>query len=219
MARRLLVPLAAAALVLGAAGCGPDEPEPRKTDLIDLSGDDPSDGGGAEPSDGGGGEPSDGGGGEPVNAAPDIPAPDPADFPGMDENTEQGAISALRYYVAVSVWANQTGDDSKFSSLEADSCNSCENFYADIEKMREFNQYWEEVSIEELSYWKSESDEFGHEVTYQYVLPPHSRPDLETGEPVDVPAIEYIVVAGMTWDGGKWLVSDLAAKWGEDVIE
>ena len=209
MARRLLVPLAAAALVLGLACCGDGEPEPRKTDLIDLSGDGASDGGG---------EPSDGGGEEPVNAAPDIPAPDPADFPGMDENTEDGAIVAFRYYIAVSVWSHLTGDTELMSGLESDPCRACDEFNKDIPELQERGDYWGETSVSDVMFWRDDSNDFDHRVTYQYTLSPHSRPAAEVGERMELPTLEYAVAGGMIWSEGQWLVDDLAAEWGEDVF-
>src|SRR5699024_3756122 len=106
MPRRLLSAAAAGALLLGIAACGDqtDEPVTTAPPSIDVAGP-RDDGGDSSPSDGGGSEAT-----EPTAQAPDIPPPDPADFAGMDEHTEEGAEQAFRYYIAVSVWAHQTGD-------------------------------------------------------------------------------------------------------------
>src|SRR5690625_5350400 len=106
MPRRILPSLAAAVLALGAAACGNVRDAPVTTPAPAL-GSNASDGGGSDP------DPSDGGGAEteePTAAAPDNPAPEPADYPGMDEETPEGAEQALRYYIAVVYWGYQTGD-------------------------------------------------------------------------------------------------------------
>ena len=93
MPRRLLSAAAACTLLLGLAACGEggDGPVTTPPPTIDISG--PSDGGGDD------GAASDGGGDDASpSAAPEVPAPDPADYPGMDENTPEGAEQAFRYY-------------------------------------------------------------------------------------------------------------------------
>ena len=115
MSRRLLAAVAVTALTLGLASCGDGgenavtTPPPK----IDIG---QSDDGGAEPSDDGGAEQSDsegaGEGEDSPAAAPDIPAPDPADYPGMDQETPEGAEQAFKLFWAVILWAHQTGDSS-----------------------------------------------------------------------------------------------------------
>src|SRR5699024_438635 len=115
MPRRLLSAAAAGALLLGIAACGDqtDEPVTTAPPSIDVAG--PSDDGGdSSPSDGGGSETT-----EPTAQAPDIPPPDPADFAGMAGHTPEGAEQAFRYYIAVSMWAHQTGNDAPLSELES----------------------------------------------------------------------------------------------------
>ena len=208
MARRLLVPLAAVALGLGAAGCGPDEPEPRKTDLIDLSGDDPSDGGGAEPSDGGGGEPSDGGGDEPVNAAPDIPAPDPADYPGMDENTHKGAIEFSEYYVAVVYWSLAVGDSSIVSSYSTDECQSCSQVEEDVTAAVESDELLAPVEISPVESQSFPSETYDIEVSYMYDIR-----TLGAGGAEAAPELyPYRALVGVVWIEGSWRVAGLAIE-------
>ena len=97
---------------------------------------------GAAPSDGGGAAPSDGGDDDQTVAASDIPAPDPADYAGMDEHTADGATQAFRYYIAVSMWAHQTGETELLGSLQTDDCASCTEFNKDIEQLRDHGEYW-----------------------------------------------------------------------------
>lgn len=117
MRRRLLAATATAALSLGLVACG-DDSEGPVTEAPPSLGIGGSDGGGAsddggEASDGGGSD--DGGdatGSEGENSAAEeagIPAPDPADYPGMDENTAEGAEQFTRYFIAVMTWGYQSG--------------------------------------------------------------------------------------------------------------
>src|SRR5690625_1958241 len=121
MPRQILPSLAAAVLALGAAACGNGADGPVTTPPPALRSD-ASDGGGSDP------DPSDGGGAEteePTAAAPDIPAPDPADYPGMNEETPEGAEQALRYYIAVMYWSYQTRDANELEKLHTDTCERC----------------------------------------------------------------------------------------------
>ncbi|MDN5600791.1 MAG: DUF6318 family protein, partial [Dermabacteraceae bacterium] len=105
MHRRLLSAAATSTLLLGLSACSEptDGPVTTPPPSIDIGA--PSDGGGdAEPSDGDGEKTA-----EPTAEAPDIPPPDPADYAGKDEHTAEGAEQAFKYYIAVSVWAHQTG--------------------------------------------------------------------------------------------------------------
>src|SRR5699024_10334539 len=124
MPRRLLPALATLGLVLGLAACGDGGDGPVTTPPPDL-GNGASDGGGSQgdPSDGGGEtEPDDGETEETEVAAPDVPAPDPADYPGMDEETPEGAEQAFRYYIAVVYWGYQTGDTETLETLHTENC-------------------------------------------------------------------------------------------------
>ena len=205
MARRLLVPLAAAALVLGVAGCGDGEPEPRKTDLIDLGS---SDGGGEQPSDGGG-EPSDGGGDESVNAAPDIPAPDPADFPGMDENTEQGAMQALRFYIAMVYWAHQTGDIGDLDSLADEGCVECAEFEMHVSDLAAKAQLWEGLEIRDIELVSYESESYDAEIVYGFVLGEHVEYGDADGVREVAPEVSMLSSAVMAWENDAWTILGL----------
>lgn len=213
MLRRLLSATAAGALLLGLAACSEpiDGPATAAPPSIDIAG--PSDGGGdAEPSDGGG-EPPD----EPTAEAPDIPAPDPADFAGMDERSEDGAIQALRYYIAVSMWAHQTGNDSELIRLQNNSCEGCPTFNAEIAKLQTLNSYWSEFEVEDIKITPHDSQNFDYEIGYSFTIPKHTRPDPDTGKTVEYEPVEYTVVGGMSWTSQGWIVGGLNAKWGQSV--
>jgi predicted small lipoprotein YifL len=211
MPRRLLSAAAACTLLLGLAACGEGEEGPVTTPppKIDISG--PSDGGGdSGPSDGGGDEDS-------PNAAPDVPAPDPADYAGMDENTPEGAEQAFRYYVAVSMWAHQTGDGSMLAKLEQESCERCAEFNADIAGLKQLGKYWSYFTIQDVDITPHQSPTYGYEIGYSFTIPEHDRPDLSSGELEEYEAVEYALIGGMDWTSDGWKVSDMTGEWGADV--
>lgn len=215
MHRRLLSTAAAGALLLGLAACGDGEDGPATTAPPELGISSPSDGGGdAEPSDGGGAEQE-----EPSAAAPDIPPPDPADYAGMDKNTEDGAIQAFRYYIAVSMWAHQTGDDTELMELQTDSCEGCPGFNAELPKLQELGSYWSEFTVKDVKVTPHTSENFDYEIGYSFTVPDHRRPDPKTGEAIEIDPVEYTTVGGLTWTPRGWIVGGLNAKWGTDVHE
>ncbi|QNN83236.1 hypothetical protein H3H54_06370 [Brachybacterium sp. Z12] len=213
MPRRLLSAAAAGALLLGLAACGDVEEGPVTTAPPEINVNGPSDGGGdAGPSDGGGEETD-----EATAAAPDIPPPDPADYAGMDEKTEDGAIQAFRYYIAVSMWAHQTGEDSELLELQTDACEGCPGFNAELPKLQEQGLYWSEFTVRDVKLTPHDSENFDYEIGYSFTIPDHTRPDPESGEPVAVDPIEYIAVGGLTWSTDRWVTGGLLAEWGSDV--
>ncbi|HLQ81080.1 MAG TPA: DUF6318 family protein [Brachybacterium sp.] len=213
MPRRLLSAAAAGALLLGIAACGDqtDEPVTTAPPSIDVAG--PSDDGGdSSPSDGGGSETT-----EPTAQAPDIPPPDPADFAGMDEHTPEGAEQAFRYYIAVSMWAHQTGNDAPLSELESGDCEGCTFLNEDVAQIQKSGLYWSEFAINDTGTAIHNSGKFEHEIGYVFSLTSHTRPNDEFTEKISVESIEYAAIGGMNWEGGRWITSGMTIEWGEDV--
>ena len=211
MPRRLLSAAAACTLLLGLAACGEggDGPVTTPPPEIDISA--PSDGGGdAGASDGGGEE------GDP-NAAPDVPAPDPADYPGMDENTAEGAEQAFRYYIAVSMWSHQTGDDSLLPDLEEAQCERCAEFNREIPELKRIRDYWTYFEVEDVNITAHESPTYGYEIGYSFTVPEHKRPNLSNGSLEEYEEVEYALIGGMNWESGGWKVADMTGEWGPDV--
>lgn len=215
MHRRLLSTAAVGALLLGLAACGDPDEGSVTTAPPELGINGPSDDGGdrdTAPSDGGGEETE-----EPTAAAPDIPPPDPADYAGMDENTEDGAIQALHYYIDVSMWAHQTGEDSMLLALQSKSCGGCAVLNEELPKLKTADAYWSSFEVTRVKTTLHPSENFDFEIGYSFTVPEHTRPDLESGEPVEYDPIEYNVVGGMTWGGEGWTIGGLNSKWGPDV--
>jgi len=212
MPRRLLAIAAAAALTFTFAACdvGGDGPVTEPPQQVGTS-----DGGGAAPSDGGGAAPSDGGGEDDQTvAASDIPAPDPADYADMDEHTADGATQAFRYYIAVSMWAHQTGETELLDSLQSDDCESCDEFNEDIDSLKEHDEYWSLFSILDSGTMVHESTNYDHEIGYTFTTETHTRPTEAFDSRETYPAIEYNAIGGMTWNSGTWVIGGLKAEWG-----
>src|SRR5690625_2609360 len=186
MPRQILPALAAAVLALGAAACGHGGDGPVTTPPPAL-GSDASDGGGSDP------DPSDGGGAEteePTAAAPDIPAPDPADYPGMDEETPEGAEQALRYYIAVVYWGYQTGDTETLETLYSDNCEQCLDIRNEIHELDNSELHQAPSSITDVDILNFESPNFDIEIGYGFGISSHRNPSA-SGEDATNPETFY----------------------------
>lgn len=212
MPRRLLSAAAACTLLLGLAACGEggDGPVTTPPPSIDVGGS--SDGGGD------GGASDAGGEEESPSAAPDVPAPDAADYAGMDENTPEGAEQAFRYYIAVSMWAHQSGDDEVLKRLEGPGCSGCADLNSDIPKLQEAGEYWGDISLDDDSVQAFPGEVFDQEVSYSFILSAHKEPDLEAGGVKQVGETEYVTTGGMVWSNGQWIVEGLQGEWGPDAF-
>ncbi len=217
MPRRLLAAAAVGALLLGLAACGDGDEGAVTTPPPSISVGAPSDGGGGtDPGPG----PSDGGGSEtdaPTAAAPDIPPPDPADYAGMDERTPEGAEQAFRYYIAVSMWAHQTGRTDILESHQSPDCGSCAELTREVSLLRQHNDYWSPFAISDVGTQLHTSETFEHEVGYYFTISAHTRPNEDFTGRIEVGPIEYITVGGMLWETDRWIVGGINAEWGDDV--
>lgn len=218
MSRRLLAAVAAAALTFGLASCGEggDGPVTTPPPEIDVGqGDGASDGGGDAPSDGGG-EADDGDGS--TEAAPDIPAPDPADFPGMDEQTPEGAEQAFKYFWAVVLWSHQTGDSEVLQSLYSEDCSGCKGIAADVGDLATSGTYWvggENRTVEILADDSLEGYDIG--VVYTFELTEHTEPESE-GDGV-VAGEEWTALGALNWNDDGWLVQDLSSSPSSETVD
>ncbi|WP_010551168.1 DUF6318 family protein [Brachybacterium paraconglomeratum] len=208
MSRRLLAAVAAAALTVGLAACGEGEggtvttPPPS----IDTGQDDgASDAGGEEPSDAGGGDGA-------AEAAPDIPAPDPADFPGMDEQTPEGAEQAFKYFWAVAMSGYQGADAAELSRMSDPNCGNCTELLSEIDDLQETGDVWSRVDISDVSLG-SEEGTGGYDaiVDYVFILPAHEEPGAGDQDGASVEESEFATSGGLVWDGGSWKVVDFSA--------
>lgn len=201
MSRRVLPALAAAILVLGTAACGNEGEGPVTTPPPPVD-NGPSDGGGLNggPSDGGGEETE-----EPTAGAPDVPAPDPADYPGMDEETPEGAEQALRYYIAVVYWGYQTGDTKTLETLYTDNCEQCGDIAAEILNIHATGTRWESTSIQDVGSDSEPGEDTDLQASYGYRVSAHKEMQTDTSLE-DIDEIAYTVLAGINWGGDGWII-------------
>src|SRR5690606_27354382 len=209
MPRRLLSAAAACTLLLGLVACGEEEgavstPPP----VIDIGG--PSDGGGdAVASDGGGDE-------ESPSEAPAVAAPNPADYPGMDEQTEEGAQQFTRYFFAMLIWGFQTGEYEQIEELYLDSCAVCE---AHVESIREYQKLgvaWTPVQLEDVALEPMDpaGSNFEYVSHYETIVSEHIEPSIDGGPQAKAPALHFKFQTGLEWENGGWVVSDAAIESG-----
>src|SRR5690606_31447338 len=157
-------------LLLGLAACGEggDGPVTTPPPSIDISGS--SDGGGDD------GAASDGGGDEASpSAAPDVPAPAPADYPGLDENTPEGAEQAVRYYMARMSWGYQTGSVDELYARSAEGCNTCSHSSEIIVKNAANDLFWSPTALEDVGLKNYPSADYDYELGYVLYIGAHAE--------------------------------------------
>lgn len=196
-ARRFLAPLAAAALLCGAAACGDTAATPSAAPSASPT---------AAPA------PATSEAPPATTAAPTpaIPKPDRADYPGMDQHTDDGAIQAYRYFWAMTVWASQTGNVDELKTLHSEKCLGCTQNLESIEFMRSQGQFWVGGDLQELpdhSIDRYDSSLNEVEVGYDFVLAKNTSPQGD-GSTAESAAVLMYTVGGLNWDNGRWIVSD-----------
>ena len=204
MPRRLLSAAAACTLLLGLVACGEEEgavstPPP----VIDIGG--PGDGGGdAVASDGGGDE-------ESPSEAPAVAAPNPADYPGMDEQTEEGAQQFTRYFFAMLIWGFQTGEHEQIEELYDPGCTVCEDNVTTIRELKQEGVHWTPVEIEDVELRDLPVNEaYEIAVHYEAIVSAHTEPALN-GEPAgEAPPLLFSLNVGLRWGSEGWVVEDVA---------
>ncbi|MGO1408792.1 MAG: DUF6318 family protein [Brachybacterium sp.] len=213
MHRRLLSAAATSTLLLGLSACSEPTDGPVTTPPPNIDIGAPSDGGGdAEPSDGDGEKTA-----EPTAEAPDIPPPDPADYAGMDEHTAEGAEQAFKYYIAVSVWAHQTGKDDPPIALQDAKCDGCNSFNGDIPELRSKDLLWSTSDISEVKASVESYPDGEHEVRYQFSLGQHSRPNNKHTERIELDSLDFDSAGRLAWTSDGWTIEGLSIEWGPDV--
>ena len=205
MPRRLLSAAAACTLLLGLVACGEEEgavstPPP----VIDIGG--PSDGGGdAVASDGGGDE-------ESPSEAPAVAAPNPADYPGMDEQTEEGAQQFTRYFFAMLIWGFQTGEHEQIEELYDPGCTVCESNLQIVRELKQEGEYWSPVEVTDavLRDLPVANDEFDKAVHYEARVSAHVQPAFGDQAEANMPPTLFKFQAGLDWDGDGWIIKGAA---------
>lgn len=161
--------------------------------------------------------PSDSGGTESTSApatiaAPDVPAPDPRDYPGMNEQTEQGAQQTFRYFWALVIYGYQTGDVSGVQSVSTDNCTYCRGVIEEIEQNALESRFWGRAPIvDSVLRTVDSSDPNRIGVGYGFTISAHEVTDPANGNGSE--SEEMIgTVSTMVWIDDAWEVDyvDLA---------
>ncbi len=220
MSQRTLSVAAALVLTFALAACGEESEGPVTTPPPTI-GAGSSDGSGGEPSDGGGeGEASDGGGESEgtTDAASSVPAPDPADYPGMDEETPEGAEQAFSYFWDVAIAGFQGGDYAQLEVLGAERCENCDELIKQMQDLDERNEHWSPLVTTEVDLVSKPDDgDFDYIVTYTFIIPAHTEPSDKGAEPSEWDEITYESTGGLVWESGAWKVVDFSADYSEGV--
>lgn len=197
-ARRFLTPLAAAALLCGAAACGDTAATPSAAPSASPT---------AAPAPATSEAP-------PATAAaptPAIPKPDRTDYPGMDQHTEDGAIQAYRYFWAMMTWAYHSGDYSEVAELSVANCDSCRQNFESIDTLAERGELWSNVSLQEDGAEAFESEFFDLEIGYIFEID-SGAVGLDGPPETDSQKHRYVTVGGMRWSGDHWTIEEFTIE-------
>ena len=192
---------AVAVLTGGLTACGDDsEPQESTTTAspIDRSTDSPSS---SESSSSSGSETSSGdGSGDDAELPDDLPAE-------ARKNTKEGAAAFGEYYYDAMADADHTGDTSDLRLLALDTCSPCKQAVTDIEADAKKGQTRSENPNTLTKVQASERPDSGYKVSMNVDVKPHHV--YENGEIVsDVEATNYTLTQHVTWQDGKWQISD-----------
>ncbi|MCG7426334.1 DUF6318 family protein [Helcobacillus sp. ACRRO] len=212
---------AAAALMLtvSAAGCASKDEPPVITPKPE-----PSAGAPASDAGGDGSVASDGGGGaaaKPTDAAidksqlppenRDLKAPDPKDYPGFYEESQDGQIAALHFYLDAMYYFEATGDDAPVRLVVNDSeCSACMSARAKINERIKAGKYASErrVVVLEKDYVRA-GDKEG---PYLDVETPPGRVVTSDGVMEEIAGKHFAFAALMEWDGKNWKLLSIASE-------
>ncbi|MGP9695052.1 DUF6318 family protein [Brachybacterium sp. AOP25-B2-12] len=149
---------------------------------------------------------------EPTSVAPEVPAPNPADFPGMEQQTEEGAKQAFKFYIASLVHAHRTGNSGTLQSLSTPNCGYCATVFQDIAAIHERRAFWGETPITPGEVSSISESESSVTVTYAFDLAEHQEFELDTGAPSIAPARTYGSSGRMVWADQGWRMDGLSIK-------
>lgn len=147
---------------------------------------------------------------EPATTAPAVPPPNPADFPGMDQQTEEGAKQAYRYFWAAIVYGYQTGDASIVEGMSMPQCVYCVSVKDDIQRLKTANALWGPTTIEDRLLESKAEGDGKVVVTYVIDVSAHEEIDPQTGATTQSPIETYGTAGGAVWVEGGWKIDGTA---------
>lgn len=148
---------------------------------------------------------------EPVPASSDGPAenwPEPEKPDAMFEETEEGAVAALEYWVELREYARNTGDTASLNTISSETCESCSGAIDAIEAVYAEDK-WIEQSPDVLNDITTEQED--DRVFIEFELEEGSFIIHSTNGPesVDEQQTRYLFDSELFFDGQEWQVQEL----------
>ncbi|GAB2538547.1 DUF6318 family protein [Brachybacterium huguangmaarense] len=141
----------------------------------------------------------------PSTSAPAVAAPDPADYPGMDQQTEEGAKAFYRYFWDSYVYANLTGDPSILESLSGPDCGWCRDV---VIRVRNEGSTWTSGSIEYTD-WAADMESEPQAIYVQFTsVVVEKTADGPTAQSSATPITAH-AASQLQWSGTQWLVNSV----------
>lgn len=193
--RRVLAVVAVGALTLALAACDPGRDEPTAAPSPSTTTATPEPTTSAPPTE------------EPTSAASEVPPPNPADFPGMDQQTEEGAKQAFRYFWASAVVGYRSGNSALLRDVSSESCTYCSQEIGTIEKNSSAGKFWGNAEISTTTLVTHSYTDTESVVIYDFSLSEHEERDSASASPSAISAANYRTTGKLEWSGGKWRVS------------
>lgn len=138
--------------------------------------------------------------------APEVPVPNPADFPGMEQQTEEGAKQAFRYFWAALLYGYATGDSRPFVDLSSVDCKYCASARGDIEALRDRDEYWDPVTLVDDNSQSVLAADSSALVIYEFRVPEHTEPGDTAGSRTHEAEVAHKSAGKLQWTGGRWEV-------------
>lgn len=203
--RRALTLAAASLLALGLTACGDDAAKPETESASTSAGPTTS----AAPATTSTAAETTPAATPPASTAPAVAAPDPADYPGMDQQTEEGAKQFVRYYLAVNYYSFATGDTAEVSRISGDACTFCSDSIASATKLHQDGGYWEVPCLEFIEQAAAPVEGYAMGVESRIRVPSY-RARESTNAPLSEQSEETLLVSvGLEWVEDHWEVQDV----------
>lgn len=203
--RRALTLAATSLLALGLTACGDDAAKPEAESASTSAGPTTS----AAPATTSAAAETTPAATPPASTAPAVAAPDPADYPGMDQQTEEGAKQTFRYFWDALAYGYQTGDTNPLSSASSPSCEYCSDARTDVESLNSNKEYWGPVQVESGPLAVTAATDTGYIISYGFTIPAHEEPTDVPGERKTEAEITHGAAGEVGWNGSKWEILSL----------
>lgn len=139
-------------------------------------------------------------------SAPAVAAPDPADYPGMDQQTEDGAKQFFRFYWASVTHAYTTGDSRPISNLFSTACTYCTKTTQTIDRLSANEALWGAASIHSETSTTTSFGDGQAEVLYDFFLTSHEESTDDFSARTIEPEVHYATAGKLHWIGNGWQV-------------